>query len=193
MLLHKDLMMLHFLFHDENFESAITVVLAHEGLLTDNPSDPGGITDYGISLRFLRAAGIDGSMNRCDHVTAADIKALTPEKAKAIYRKYFWLKYNINKINSCTLATSLFDMSVLMGAEEAIELMQLALNKSIEQKIDVDGILGSNTLMLLNNSQSYQLNFVFKEQCRIHLLELVKRNEKLKIFYDGWINRVNSL
>jgi lysozyme family protein len=183
----------NFLLLDKNFESAIHVVLAHEGLLTDNPSDPGGITNYGISLRFLRAAGIDENMNRSNHITEADIKALNPNKAKSIYKKYFWLKFNINKIKSLILATSVFDMAVLMGGNEAIELLQIALNKLIEKKINSDGILGQKTLSLLNDGNPLQINYAFKDQCRTHLLNLVEHNEKLKVFYEGWINRVNSL
>lgn len=188
--------MFNFLFPNQNFETAIQVVLAHEGLLSDNPNDPGGITDYGISLRFLRAAGIDSNMNRSDHITAADIRALTPEKAKAIYYRYFWKKYNINKIDSLAVSTSLLDVSVLMGGEEAIDLLQVSLNQLIESKIEEDGILGPHTLYLantINGASSSRLNNVFKEQCKLHLLNLVKRNDKLKVFLSGWNNRIDSL
>ena len=36
------------------FELAIPVVLKHEGIMSDDGEDPGGITHYGISLRFLK-------------------------------------------------------------------------------------------------------------------------------------------
>ncbi len=181
------------LFTDKKFESAVHVVLDHEGGLTDNPSDPGGITDYGISLRFLRAAGIDGNMNRDNHIGPEDIRALNPTQAKNIYYKYFYKKYNINNVVSTILATSLLDMSVLMGGQEAIELMQMALNKIVESHVIVDGILGSNTLALINMANSYNLNSRFKDQCILHFQNLVARNGKLEIFMEGWKNRVDSL
>ena len=34
------------------FELAIPIVLKHEGGFADNPADPGGATNFGISLRF---------------------------------------------------------------------------------------------------------------------------------------------
>jgi lysozyme family protein len=173
---------------DKNFEAAIAVVLKHEGLFSNDLSDPGGATNYGISLRFLRAAGIDGSMNRSDHIGIEDIEALNPDKAKAIYYKYFWKKYNINYIASQTIATSLMDMAVLIGGNEAIILMQLAL-----KTVNADGILGIKSIAAINSANEKQLNYDFKEQCRLHFLDLTAKNVKLKVFYDGWINRVNSL
>jgi len=39
------------------FEDALPTVLRHEGLYSEDPADPGGATNYGISLRFLRQLG----------------------------------------------------------------------------------------------------------------------------------------
>ena len=139
-----------YLFTDKKFEVAVSVVLLHEGGLTNNPNDPGGLTDFGISLRFLRAAGIDGNMNRSEHIGPEDIRALTPAKAKSIYYTYFYIKYNINYVQSQLLTTSILDMAVLMGGQETIWLLQIALNKLVEGKINVDGLLGQKTLALLN-------------------------------------------
>ena len=177
------------LFTDHKFESAVKVVLLHEGLFTNNPNDPGGATNYGISLRFLRAAGIDGNMNRSDHVGIEDIKALNPDKAKNIYYKYFYKKYNINNVVSTMLATSLLDMSVLMGGNEAIKLLQTALDAHLV----IDGILGKNTLAQINSANSYNLNEKFKAQCILHFQYLITKNEKLSVFLNGWTNRVDSL
>ena len=182
-----------YLFTDKKFEVAVSVVLLHEGGLTNNPNDPGGLTDFGISLRFLRAAGIDGNMNRSDHIGPEDIRALTPTKAKSIYYTYFYIKYNINYIQSQMLTNSLLDMAVLMGGQEAIWLLQIPVNKLVEGKVNIDGLLGQKTLALVNCANSEQLNFNFKDQCRTHFLELVAKNPKLKGFLDGWNNRVNSL
>ncbi|MBX9704870.1 MAG: hypothetical protein K5Q00_01335, partial [Gammaproteobacteria bacterium] len=39
----------------ERYDYAASVVLLHEGKYTDHPADPGGATNYGISLRFLKS------------------------------------------------------------------------------------------------------------------------------------------
>mgnify|MGYP007100063688 CR=1 FL=1 len=185
--------MLDWLFGDKYFNNAVQVVLAHEGGLTDNPNDPGGITDYGVSLRFLRAAGIDGNMNRSDHIGPEDIKSLTPKKASNIYYKYFWLPNRFEYIKSMVLSTSMLDMAVLLGGQQACMLMQQALNKTLKESIKVDGILGFDSLSKIQKANCYQLNDKFKTECREHFYDLVKKNDKLQVFLTGWLNRINSL
>lgn len=183
--------MFSFLSKDKNFDSAVSVVLKHEGGYTNNPSDPGGPTDFGISLRFLRAAGIDGDGNRSTHVTIADIKSLTPNKAKNIYYKFYWKKNNFNKVNSLRIATSLLDMNVLMG-NEAILLMQRALNEP-RQIVKEDAIMGPETLNAINNFNPSELNDDFKKECKSYFDLICLKNPKLGIFKKGWYNRVDDL
>lgn len=185
--------MFDFLFTNPNFNSAIKVVLHHEGLLSNDANDPGGITKYGISLRFLRAAGIDGNGYRSGHVGPEDVRALDVNQATAIYRKYFWNKNNFNQIQSTLISTSLFDMSVLMGAYDAIELIQNALSDQTVNKVTVDGIMGAKTINAINQVNSSRLNERFKMLCIEHFEFLIKKNKLLAPFLDGWKNRVNSL
>lgn len=57
---------------------SIDLVLRHEGGLSDDPNDPGGLTNFGISLRSYPELGADG------------IRSLTRAQAEAIYLKDFW-------------------------------------------------------------------------------------------------------
>ncbi|UCD23789.1 MAG: hypothetical protein JSW51_12245, partial [Gemmatimonadota bacterium] len=43
----------------KKFDWALACVLHHEGGFVNNPNDPGGATDFGVSLRFLRSVGED--------------------------------------------------------------------------------------------------------------------------------------
>jgi len=56
----------------DNFERCIAFVLRHEGGYVNDPRDPGGETKYGISKRAY---------------PGLDIKNLTEEQAKEIYRQ----------------------------------------------------------------------------------------------------------
>ena len=57
----------------QRFEEAIKVILKHEGGYSNDKDDPGGATDYGISLRFLQDHDID--LNGDGKVNEMDIKS----------------------------------------------------------------------------------------------------------------------
>ena len=58
-----------------NFDAAFERLIGHEGGYTAGVGDPGGETKFGISKRSY---------------PREDIKNLTLEQAKVIYRKDFW-------------------------------------------------------------------------------------------------------
>jgi hypothetical protein len=60
----------------ENFHHAMVHVFEHEGGYSNDPDDPGGETNYGISKRY--------------HPNV-DIKNLTKEDAQTIYLTEYWL------------------------------------------------------------------------------------------------------
>lgn len=65
------------------FEAALTRVLAHEGGYTHHPSDPGGPTNWGITLHDARRYW------KAD-ASAADVRAMPPDVAAKIYRSHYW-------------------------------------------------------------------------------------------------------
>ena len=68
-----------------NWERSVANTLVSEGgaRYTNHPADPGGPTKYGITIHDVRRYLRPGA-------TAADVKRLTEEEAKAIYRKHYW-------------------------------------------------------------------------------------------------------
>ena len=65
------------------YDEALSRLLAHEGGYTNHPSDPGGATNFGITIadyrRYVKADAV-----------AADVKAMKVDEAKAIYRAKYW-------------------------------------------------------------------------------------------------------
>jgi lysozyme family protein len=65
------------------YPEAIRRLLMHEGGYTNHPSDPGGPTNFGITIhdyrKYINPAG-----------SAADVKAMTKDEAKAIYKSKYW-------------------------------------------------------------------------------------------------------
>ena len=62
-----------------NVETLIGDIIRREGGYVDDPSDLGGATKYGITLATLQAA-------RGRPTTKDDVRALTEDEARAIYR-----------------------------------------------------------------------------------------------------------
>lgn len=68
-----------------NREVAISKTLSYEGGYTNHPSDPGGPTNWGITIK-------DARLYWAPNATAADIKAMPKSVAIDIYRQKYWAK-----------------------------------------------------------------------------------------------------
>ena len=174
----------------ERFEYAINRILQHEGGYIDDLADSGGVTDYGISLRFLQEESVD--INHDGIINTTDIKNLTRDEAIVIYKKYWWDRYHYEVINSVQIVTKIFDMAVNMGASQAHKLTQQGLN-NCGNTLMVDGILGTNTLNAVNETclqgcEENLLSSIINEQKSFYQ-HLVVEKPNLKVFLNGWLAR----
>ena len=104
-----------------------------EGGYSDNPADPGGPTNFGITLATLRA--YDGDPN----LTAEDVKKLTPTMAKEIYRTAYWNRMQCGALPS-GLDLEVFDFGVNSGPAESVKTLQRLVG------VTQDGSVGPITL-----------------------------------------------
>jgi lysozyme family protein len=176
-----------------NFDDAINYVLKWEGGLEDNPSDPGGITNMGISLKFLLGCGSkycgDDDISRL-----ALIKNMTPFMAKKIYQEQFWLPIYDN-ITCQDVATYIFDMNVNMGEKESTEMAQRALWDSFPSKraqIIVDGIFGVVTLSLINQAGLNIMPPLRAERAGFYRW-LTDHEGEGDMFLNGWLDRTYGM
>ena len=123
--------------YDTSFERALPVVLFHEGGLSDDPSDPGGITKFGVSVRFAGSVGID--INGNGRTTGEDIRALTVDQATRLYFNYFWRPLRCTELPP-GVALIVFDGGVNQGRAAIAKLLQRAVG------VAADGIIGRDTL-----------------------------------------------
>lgn len=115
-----------------NFPAELSDELAFEGGYSDDPRDPGGPTDFGITLATLSHwAGRPA--------TAAQLRALSAADRSAIYRACFW---NLVQGDALPGGVDLvvFDMAVNGGPRRAAELLQGVLG------VAMDGVVGPVTL-----------------------------------------------
>jgi lysozyme family protein len=166
------------------FEIEIPRVLAHEGGYVNHPSDPGGETNRGITDRL--DGKIDGLVDLDgDGDGDVDIRGLTEDQAKEVYRQRFWNRMNGDLIESQAIAGILFDGYVNMGGT-AVKIMQRLLSQKD------DGQCGPKTVAAINAADERTLYQYYKLE-RIKFYEdLAYRKPQLKVFLKGWLRRINS-
>src|SRR5690606_23551067 len=124
---------------DEVFEKALTHVLEMEGGWTDDPHDPGGPTNRGITLAvFAASKGVKLTETNRDALTG-ELKRLEPASARPIYHERYWLPSRAGDLPS-PLALMHFDAAVNHGVGNAARMLQQALG------VAVDGEIGPQTL-----------------------------------------------
>lgn len=116
-------------------------IVAREGGYVNDPSDPGGATNYGVTLATLRRLGLD--LNRDGVVNARDVKLLTPDQAAEIYVTHYFKAPKLDQLPAVVQA-SVFDMQVNAGAH-AIRILQELLGR-MGHPVAVDGVLGPQTI-----------------------------------------------
>ena len=99
-----------------NYDASLARVLKHEGGYTNHPSDPGGPTNFGITIhdyrRFIKASG-----------TAADVRNMQLADAAKIYRARYWHALRCDELPA-GLDYAVFDYGVNSGIGRAAKVMQ---------------------------------------------------------------------
>ncbi|MFK7868290.1 MAG: holin-associated N-acetylmuramidase [Roseobacter sp.] len=120
----------------------ITVeIIRREGGFVNDPDDPGGATNFGVTIHTMRALGLD--LDQDGLVTVADVRALTKDQAIGIFEKHYFEKPLIALLPTPLHAT-VFDMYVNAGAN-AVKILQRMLN-DLGHKLAVDGVLGPKSI-----------------------------------------------
>ncbi|WP_413206735.1 glycoside hydrolase family 108 protein [Rhodospirillum sp. A1_3_36] len=165
-------------------------VLAHEGDFVNHPADPGGATNHGVSLRFLRSLGLElGDVDGDGDIDVDDIKALTSDDAAELFHLKFWGPCGCDKIAEISpiLAIKLFDVAVNVGVRQAVKLLQRATVPLGVGVVD-DGIVGPQTLSAIRALRGHLVSELCLQQRRFYLA-LIKKNPALKAFEAGWLAR----
>lgn len=117
------------------FEPALELTLENEGGYANDPNDPGGETNFGISSR---------------RYPDEDIKNLTIERAKHLYKRDYWYALRLDALSSQLVANNLFDWGVHHGVRGTSKKWQLVLAREYGFRGAIDGIVGSATVGFTN-------------------------------------------
>lgn len=180
------------------FSHAIDTVLLHEGGFVNNHNDPGGATNFGISLRYLKSIGdldgdgwLDGDLDHDGDVDIDDIRSMDKEQAMGMYRALWWEPNRYDLIVNQSIATKVFDLAVNMGTRQAHKLLQRACRACDYRLVD-DGIIGSKTLDAVNLIDELGLLPAYRSEAGGFYRMLVATKPQFSDFEEGWLNRAYS-
>jgi lysozyme family protein len=121
-------------------ESIAAEIVRREGGYVNDPDDPGGATNHGVTLATMRRLGLDLSGD--GRIDVADVKRLDPGKAAEIYVRHYYAEPKLHLLPE-PLQPSVFDMQVNAGANAVRILQRLVARFGFSLKDD--GIVGPVT------------------------------------------------
>lgn len=116
-------------------------IVDREGGFVNDPADPGGATNHGVTIHTLRRLGLD--LTGDGAVGVADVRALSRTQAVEIFITHYYSRPRIGEIPGA-LQPSLFDMYVSAGAN-AVKILQRLL-REMGFAVVVDGVIGPQTI-----------------------------------------------
>lgn len=158
-----------------NYEAALARVLKHEGGYANHPSDPGGATNFGITIaNYARFKGRS--------VTIAEMRAMPLADAKAIYKASYW---NVLRCDALPagLDYAVFDYGVNSGPARAAKVLQRLLG------LAANGAMTDAVIASARREDSSALIAALCDE-RIAFLKSLKT---WPVFGAGWGRRVSEV
>ena len=116
-------------------------IVAREGGFVNDPDDPGGPTNFGVTLGTLQRLGLD--IDRDGKIDIDDVRTLQPAHAEVIFVEHYFERTGIRALPA-VLQASVFDMYVNAGRAAVRILQQLLVEMG--HPIVVDGAIGPQTV-----------------------------------------------
>lgn len=163
------------------FETALLHVLEMEGGYTDDPYDPGGPTNKGITLEtFAKWRGVTVDATSRKNLIAA-LKQIDGATVRDIYQARYWHPASCAELPEA-LAVMHFDAAVNHGVGGAIRFLQAAV------RVAADGEIGPNTLAAARTAPPAGIlaRYASLRRQRYRALPQFQR------FGRGWLRRVDA-
>ncbi len=160
------------------FEPCLAFTLREEGGYVDNPADPGGATNMGITLATYREWSDDPGLG------VAQVQDLTLRIARAIYRSLYWNRLRADALPA-GVDLSVFDMGVNSGIWRSARLLQRAIGFTGDE---VDGCIGPETLGAAAKCDPRTLI----DDLADRQADFYKSLADFDTFGAGWLNRTEA-
>ena len=155
---------------NSNWEKSFALMLKSEGGYVDHPNDPGGRTNLGVTQAVWenwvgRASG------------EKEMRALTPEMVKPLYKKKFWDACKCDNLPS-GIDYLVFDFAVNAGPGRSAKTLQKVVG------VNPDGAIGPITLAAVANTKDLIEKFSDEKAT------FYKSLPTFSSFGNGWLNRI---
>lgn len=158
-----------------NFDRCLTELLKHEGGFVNHPSDPGGMTNLGVTKKVWEEWVMPKP------VTEADLRSLTPALVAPLYKNKYWDACRCDDLPD-GLDYCVFDTAVNSGSSRAIKFLQAIVGCT------PDGKIGPVTLQSVEADAESGVDHLIEEYCakRQAFWESLST---FKTFGKGWTRR----
>jgi lysozyme family protein len=158
-----------------NYETCIALVLKHEGGYVNNPKDPGGATNLGVTKKVWEEwVGKPVSLD--------EMKALTVKDVTPLYKAQYWDRVRGDDLPA-GVDYAVMDVAVNSGVVRAAKFLQAALG------LTADGIIGPATLAAAEAANPRQL---VTDVCDKRLA-FMQALPIWSTFGNGWSRRVKEV
>jgi lysozyme family protein len=118
-----------------SYDDALRRLLVHEGGYTNHPSDPGGPTNFGITIHDYRKYVKPGA-------TAADVLAMRIEEARRIYRAKYWDAQRCDELPA-GVDYAVFDYGVNSGIGRSGKVLRRCLRLSDKTSVVTGAVIAA--------------------------------------------------
>ena len=158
-----------------NFTEALKHVLKHEGGFVNHPSDPGGMTNLGVTRAVWEEwVGRESSEK--------EMRSLTPEMVAPLYKRKYWDRVKCDDLPS-GVNYAVFDASVNSGTGRAAKWLQEVVGAV------ADGAIGEKTLAKVKTHDADALVNAYSD----NRLNFLKGLKTFDTFGRGWTRRVEEV
>jgi lysozyme family protein len=159
-----------------NFEQSLKYTLIHEGGVSDDAGDPGGLTCRGVTHEdwagYCRKHGIKGRA----------VTTITLDEAQALYKEEYWDTVRGDDLPA-GVDFAVFDASVMSGPSRGIRWLQAALGMPQTGKM---------TQAVIDTAARTDSHLVLHKVCDLRLAFCLSLKKEQK-FFKGWTSRIKCV